>query len=172
MDHFLETLKSRFLDAQKRQIAAQLNLAKAQNEFNLANQELAGWQIAIAAEERKLAPPASQPLQPPHSPQPSPTTIVIRASATPSATTSTEVKSEINKTQAVHQLLRQHPAGITPRDLWKEASGHLTNRTYLYSILKRLKDRDEITIRRGKYYPKVAPTNHAQEGSSQTGVIQ
>jgi hypothetical protein len=59
---------------------------------------------------------------------------------------------EINKTEAVRVLLRQHPNGMTPAEMWKHLRPQMSNRVYLYSVLKRLKDRGDVRERRGKYY--------------------
>jgi hypothetical protein len=92
-------------------------------------------------------------------------TIHVAASDVPTNTTprpaiaaSAEVvvvqASEINKTDMVREILRQHPAGITPTEIWKEVKNQMSHRAYLYSILGRLKDRDEVLVRRKKYFPK------------------
>jgi hypothetical protein len=64
---------------------------------------------------------------------------------------------ELNKTEIVRELLRQHSAGMTPSDIWKQVKAQIPHRPYLYSILKRLKDKGDITDKRGKYFFKFAP---------------
>jgi len=60
--------------------------------------------------------------------------------------------SDQSMTQSVRMLLRDRPAGMTPAEIWDQLHSQLSNRVYLYSILKRLKDRGHIRGRRGKYY--------------------
>lgn len=59
---------------------------------------------------------------------------------------------EANKTDLVRDTLRQQAGGTTPKDLWRALQGQIKHRPYLYSILKRLKDKDEVAVRRGKYF--------------------
>lgn len=59
---------------------------------------------------------------------------------------------EVNKTELVSELLRQNPAGMTPSDIWAKMDKEIKNRAYLYSVLKRLKDRGVARERRGKYF--------------------
>lgn len=70
-----------------------------------------------------------------------------------------EESDPVNKTEIVRELLRSHTNGITPADLWKgfqiQAPG--TSRQYLYSVLKRLRDREYVCVRRGKYVLKTKP---------------
>jgi hypothetical protein len=52
---------------------------------------------------------------------------------------------------------------MSPADIWKEMEPQMKNRAYLYSVLKRLKDRGDARERRGKYFlnPKI------EEGDNQ-----
>jgi hypothetical protein len=77
-----------------------------------------------------------------------------------------EPSENINKTDAVRELLRSHPAGMTAVAIWEEVREDFKHRPYLYSVLKRLRDREEIIKRRGKYCLKLIPkTTEAQEQS-------
>lgn len=62
-----------------------------------------------------------------------------------------------NKTELVRELLRHHLGGMTPTEIWKELRGQFVHRAYLYSVLKRLRDKDEVTLRRNKYALKIKP---------------
>ena len=81
-----------------------------------------------------------------------------------------DVSEPISKTEAVRELLREHPAGLTSPDLWKgfQIKVPNTERAYLYSVLKRLRDKDEVMVRRGKYMLKIKPS----EIKGENGVIQ
>jgi hypothetical protein len=150
MNQFLETLKSRLSEAQKRFDAAQKALQKAQAEFQVAAQEQVIWQNTVQFETRKQQEKSGAPAGLP--------------AAVTIPTDQAEASSNANnRTEAVRQLLRQHPTGITPSDLWRKLDGQITHRPYLYSILKRLRDRDEANVRRGKYFLRVP-----QEGKDQT----
>ncbi|MGB8682318.1 MAG: hypothetical protein WCD12_05490 [Candidatus Binatus sp.] len=179
MDDFLTNLKIRAADAQKRFLEAQRKLQIAQTEFQAAAQEHTNYQGVIMAENRKINglavptpisvpqvrtvmvnPNARQvqfiPAHEPAPPSPAPET----ASA----------KSEINKTEMVRELLRQHSAGMTPDEVWRALRSQLDNHAYIYSVLKRLKERDEVRKSRGKYYFKHHP--QAEEGDSPNGTVQ
>jgi hypothetical protein len=150
MSEFLETLKSRWQDAQKRLQVAQANMQKAQAEFQAVAQETASWQNAIHVETRKEQQSAGTqgtPLQ-------------IEASAPPPfipAPSGMNEPNRITKTESVRQVLSRHPNGIEPAEMWKALHGQITNRAYMYSVLKRLKDKGEATERRGKYFVKINP---------------
>lgn len=139
MDHgqFLEILKSRFGDAKKVFDEKQQALQKAQVEFNQAAQELNSWQFAVAVEIKKQDAAVNSAI---HPPQPSVDVTSPSASG-----------NEVNKTDIVRQTLQQHPNGVTPAGLWNELRGRIEHRAYIYSTLKRLKDKGEVFERRGKY---------------------
>jgi hypothetical protein len=151
MDDFLTILKSRLQDAQKWMQEAQQKLAVAQNEFQRASQEYNSWNYAFAVETQRAAQaangtkPTTQPGMPRALPQ------------HPGATALIEAKPEAkNKTELVRTFLKQHPNGATPTDIWENLKSEM-DRAYIYSVLKRLKDKDEIQERRGKYYFKHRP---------------
>ena len=140
MDHF-EYLKSGFEEAQKRFQAAQQRLQVMQLEFNTIAQEFNAWQTLYRAEAAKRG----------EGQQPAPTPVnnhrVRFVISAPKSTGN-------NQTEAIRAVLRQRPAGITPEEIWKEVSDQMKNRTYLYSVLKRLKAKGDAVERRGKYFPK------------------
>lgn len=145
MSTFSDTLKSRLLDAEKRLQEAQQNMRKVQQEFQSASAEAASWKNAVQFEALKEKDAASVD-----------TPSQSAASAT-EAQSHGENANENNKTELVRQLLRQNPTGIAPAEIWKKLNGQITNRAYMYSVLKRLKDRGDATARRGKYFAKINP---------------
>jgi hypothetical protein len=154
MSEFLEKLKLRMVDAQKRHLLAQQRLQFAQAEFNAATRDYASWQNALRIETAKEQQEANKPQEvPPPPPAAAPHV------ETPQA-------GESNKTDAVRQIMHNHPAGISPSDIWKELKGQINYRPYMYSILKRLSDRNEIVKRRGKYFLKVDLHPEKDEGQA------
>jgi hypothetical protein len=149
MSEFLETLKTRMEDAQVRLRVAQQNLQVAQAEFQNVAQECQSWTILVNIETQRAQAMSGAQASAPQLPLPA---------IEPSRPVQSG-KSENNKTEAVRELLRQHPDGMTPSDLWKAVGSMMSHRPYLYSVLKRLKDKEEVTVRRGKYYLKVPPQN-------------
>jgi hypothetical protein len=152
MSQFLETLKLRLDEAQKRLQGAAAKFQVAQVEHQNAVQEFNSWQLAYQNELRREGNPPPLPVQenqkvniPARVPQSDP--------------------SEVNKTEIVRSLLKQNPGGITPTDLWAAVNARITHRPYLYSVLKRLNDKGEIFKKRGKYFPKMTPKT--EEGKSE-----
>ena len=152
MSQFLEELKVRSGDALKRLQAAQARTQAATAELQAVGQEYNSLQHLVNVETAKIQQGAGQPI-----------TVPARVQATTPALSQT---TETNKTEVIRELLRQHPTGMTPTDIWKEVKGQMAHRPYLYSILKRLKDKDEVTVRRGKYVAKMLPKS--EEGRGQT----
>jgi hypothetical protein len=169
MTDFMETLKTRQQDAHKRMAAAQQKLTVAQAEYQTAAQEFNSWNYALATEMRKAqqeAAAAQTAQQKPAIGPPAPTATEPTATASPVTNA-----PEINKTELVRDVLRRSPNGITPSDIWKQLKAQVGDHAYIYSVLKRLKDRDEITRRRGgKYYLKHHPQS-VEEGVTQNGVV-
>jgi len=146
MTQFLEELRTRMEQAHKRLQAAAVGLQQAQALHAAANQEFGSLQHLYQLEVRR-----SQGVATPASPALSTNAgqVVAVSVSTPSAERSD------NKTEIVRQLLQEHPNGMTPGELWKAVNGRIKHRAYLYSVLKRLFDRDDAFKRRGKYFPKV-----------------
>lgn len=160
MNEFLDTLRSRVTESQSRLNSAKKRLEAAQAEYELALQESTSWQNAVQAETTRTQPLASNFPIPSSPNEPSG---IIRASRT-------DVTAEHNKTEMVRILISQHPTGMTPTELWKELSGKFAHRAYLYSILKRLKDKEEVMERRGRYVSKVS--SKPVEGEEQQNLLQ
>jgi hypothetical protein len=159
--------------------AAQQRLTAAQGEFQTAMQEFNAFQTLVNIETRKeqgLPPititPNALPPHNPLTPQQQHALQIQRirqqqaaaaANAANGAVAPAPIpipqpvvvddnKSESNKTEAVRSILRQHPAGMLPAEIWKQLQSQVGNRLYIYSVLKRLKDRGDVRVKRGKYY--------------------
>jgi hypothetical protein len=146
MSEFLEILQRGMQEAQVKFQLAQQKLGVVQAEFQKAAQEFQAWQTLVnleTAKQQQGAVIVQQPSIPTNGNQPN--------------------FDGANKTAMVRELLRQHPAGMSPADIWKEMEPQMKNRAYLYSVLKRLKDRGDARERRGKYFlnPKI------EEGDNQ-----
>jgi hypothetical protein len=149
MGVFLDQLKTRMEEAHKRLQTSQQKASAAQAEYQAAGQEFNSLQLLVNLELARATKSSS--------------TAIMRQAAVSGA--------EINKTDLVRDLIIQHPAVITPPDIWKQVGSQLGRRQYLYSVLKRLKDRDEIVDRKGKYVAKAAvkPEGNAPH---QQGLVQ
>ena len=158
MNPTLEDLKARLAVAHKilaeatQQLqVAQQNQQKAASDFNVWNAA-----VAILTREEQAKQAAAHENQLPiglSAPTPEP----VQSSPTNSTQLQTSEAGSPNKTEIVRELLRQHPSGMTPSEIWKELGDQIGNRPYLYSVLKRLRDRDEVTLRRNKYAVKIKP---------------
>ena len=162
MSQFLETLKARMADAQQRLQVSQNTLVKAQAEHNAVMAEFSSWQNAVSVETRKEQGLTGLPPNPPVNPlanRPQ-THVVFRTQPmvqpVPDAASVAVPESasgvEVNKTDLIREVLRQHPNGMSPADVWKQVKQHQISRAYVYSVLKRLKDRKQASERRRKYY--------------------
>jgi hypothetical protein len=154
MNQFLEELKTRLADTTRRLQAAQQKSAIAQAELQAVTQEYNSLQHLAHVETARIQQSAGTPI-----------TVNVTSRIAESALPQT---SDTNKTETIRELLRQHPTGMTPTDIWKEVKGQMAHRPYLYSILKRLKDKDEVCVRRGKYIAKM--TAKPEESKGQTMV--
>lgn len=162
MSDFLETLKLRLSDAQRRHQEATQGLQMAQAHHQMLTQEIFGWQKAVEAETRREAQENALSAMKErlvaansavHHPAPASATISLTPATQISAVATVEQgKSEINKTDVVREQLRQHATGMTPGEIWLAIQDQIGNRDYLYSVLKRLKDTNQVVERRGKYF--------------------
>jgi hypothetical protein len=170
---FLETLKERLVDAQRRMQIATSTLQSAQAQHQAITQELTSWSKAVEVETRR-----EQSEMKVRAYDASLLSAASEASAStvtlPPATTGAPVPEppKINKTEVVRELLRQHATGMKPVEVWKATKDKIPQRAYVYAVLKRLKDSDEVTIRRGKYFARMAvkPEETKPEQSSTTTV--
>ncbi len=162
MPIILEELKIRLAAAQARHANAQARLQATQGEFNAATQNLNVWANAVnieAAEEAARASEAAKDQMPINLQMP--TSSVAEAAANEDSSTDEE---PINKTEFVRDLIRVSQ-GITSDAIWKAFHQAAPNgsKNYLYSVLKRLRDKDEISQRRGKYFLKAKPAIASSE---------
>jgi hypothetical protein len=156
MGQFLEECKSRLAEAQKRFQEAQQNMAMATQAFQVAQNEMGIWNGAVATEMRRLELEKQQKPSGVPSGVPPEKNLLEQSSSVPNA--------EVNKTDMIRDILRQHPAGMTPAELWKALNGQVA-RDYVYAVLKRLKDREEVAYKRKKYSLRAqaaAKTENAQ----------
>jgi hypothetical protein len=147
----LEELQARVQEAQKKLAETSQQLQQAQQAQAQAQQQFSIWSGALqtisreqivleaAAKANQLPLPGAKPVE-----------------ATVPPITSAEAESHgsaepVNKTEIILELVRQHPMGISASDIWRQAGNQLKHRPYLYNVLKRLRDREEITLRRNKY---------------------
>ena|SRR2546427_1344350 len=163
MSEFLENLKVRMLESQKRFLAKQAQLTAVQAEFQVVAQEFNAWQTLVNVEARKEQ--AAGTIQVSPTPGQVPNVAALSVSVSSSAAAPA---AEVNKTEIVRELLRQHSSGMTPSEVWKQVKGRIAHRPYLYSVLKRLKDKGDVTEKRGKYFFKFAPK--PEEGKDQNMV--
>jgi hypothetical protein len=163
VQEFVEICKERFTESQRRFQTAHQGLQKAQQEFAQAQLDQNNWQGVLASEMARLgrlqqAAQANQGTLP--------ITPSVPSTAEPvkqiSANTSTSV-ADVNKTEMVRELLNQHAEGMTPGEVWAVLKNYIP-RPYVYSILKRLKDADQVIYnkRRKRYSMRVAPKNEEE----------
>jgi hypothetical protein len=150
MSELLERLKAGLASAQKRQAEVLKQFQAVQAEYNAVTQEVTGYQKVLENETRieqqqaTLRDLARETVKQLDGIEPEPT-------------------PEVNKTQVIREALGQHP-GMTPADTWKAVRGQIRSRNYVYSVLKRLKDRKQIIERRGKYYLPATPKTEEESG--------
>lgn len=166
MSDFLETLKSRLAEAQARLQVAAHRLQAAQVEHQAAAQSYASLQNVVQAETaREQSAAQARPIQasaPARLQQATPPEV-----PTPQLVPTQEA-TEVTKTDHVRRLLAQHGEGMAANDIWKHLSAQIGNKSYLYSILKRLRDKGDVYQRRHKYFLKVA---QKEEGDTEHHVV-
>ncbi len=154
----LDEARSRLILVSQRHQAIGLELQQATNECNI-------WTAAVALEtreeEKRLARANENQIRmdlpdlaeaPKVPPGPEESHSEASTPATP-----------VNKTLRVREILRSHATGMTPSELWTVVRDEVSSRAYLYAILKRLRDNDEVSIRRGKYFIKAKPVQMNME---------
>jgi hypothetical protein len=151
MQNFLEDLQARVADAEKRVRDAGSALQIADKAYNAAVNELQVWRSALDAEDR-----AQQARQAVFAGMENLVSPAAQDSITESGNASIERTDLVqtgmtNKTELIRSLLRQNPAGLTPPQIWERVADQFKHRPYLYSVLKRLKDHNEVVTRRNKY---------------------
>jgi hypothetical protein len=164
MTNFFEELKIRHAEAQKRLQAAQQEAQAVQTRFQAIAQEFNSLQLLLNVEAAKEENKPSED-KTAQAAIPNANRVIIRTVGMVPQAASVQTALPLvaeNKTEMIRELLRQYPGGITPTELWKQVKTRMTHRAYLYSILKRLKDKGEVMIRRGKYIAKIMP-KHEEE---------
>jgi hypothetical protein len=176
MSDFLDNLKSGMQEAQQKFAVTQQKFVAIQAEHQAITQRLAiaqtdlhadtiefqAFQTLVSTQTRKEQVATGTPTTVievhPVSAAALPVNSRAVESATPQQSSTGESKTDGNKTQAVRDLLRQHPTGMTPSEIWGQLERKLSNRAYLYAVLKRLRDKGDAKERRGKYFltPKIA----------------
>lgn len=150
MESIIQELQKRIADAEKRVNDAGLTLQEADKAYHAAISEFHVWRSALDAETRSQN--SSQAVFAGMEELVSP---VLAAAAETGAANIEKADSVqtggINKTELIRTLLRQNPAGLTPPQIWEQVADQFKHRPYLYSVLKRLKDHDEVVTRRNKY---------------------
>jgi hypothetical protein len=161
MSEFLETLKERHADAQRRLQLSQARLQAFQNEHNVLVQEANGWAHALNAETRReqLEVQRRQSASPTLTPE-------ILPPATVKENTNNHVlmppPAGINKTQLIRNVLQQHPSGMKPVAVWLQVRDQV-DRAYVYSVLSRMKEKKQVKESKGKYFlPKPIEINEKE----------
>ncbi len=159
MAKILEEIQTRLAESQKQLAEATQVLAAAQQRHQAASHNFNVWNAAMQLEQReeqlRQAQATEKQLQLPTTPvKTEPMTASVAAASITTSMLSEHLadNSEApNKTEVVRNLLKQHPTGMSAVDIWKEVGAQFEHRPYLYSVLKRLRDRNEIVKRRNKY---------------------
>lgn len=149
----LDDARSRLALAQQKYQAAGIELQQVTNECNIWNSAVA---LETREEEKRLAKASENQIpmdlpgiaEAPKRENPPPEENHLEAAST---------AAPANKTQKVREILAEHATGITPSEIWIEVKDYVSSRAYLYAILKRLRDNDEVSIRRGRYLLKPKP---------------
>jgi hypothetical protein len=125
---------------------AEVTAAKAREDGLAA--DLEGYKMALQAEMKRnvvAASPATAEAE------------VVRVQDEASAQINLAVLSKddepVNKTNLVHNMIREHVDGLTPPDVYRAIKnlGIEIHRNYVYSILDRLQKQGKIKLRRDKY---------------------
>lgn len=140
MSETIDRLKIGLAEAQARHAEITKRHQAVTGEWQASNAEVTGYMKVLEVEARKELERAA----------------IAPQMQGPASRAEHEAERDSNKTQLIRDALALHP-GLTPAQLWGAVKTRITRRTYVYSVLKRLKDRKQIVERRGKYYLPVAP---------------
>lgn len=158
MSDYLERLKADLVEAQKRLTGAQQKMQSFQAEFQAAHADVQSFTRAVETVARREQQEEAEKLQARSGEPKSLDADVPLASGSADG-------HEVNKTDLIRDAIRLHP-GASPADLYDSVKDQVS-RTYLYSVLKRLKEHDEVMVRRKKYYFKtVSRIEEAKEKTS------
>lgn len=151
MSELIDRLREGLGEAQKRQAEVAKRLQSVQGEWASACAEVNGYVKVIELETRREMEKAAT------------ETPAENSSVAQSNESSENDGDTVNKTQVVRDALEAHP-GLTPAQLWGAVKTSIPKRTYVYSVLKRLKDRKQVIEKRGKYYlPPNQKTEEVQQ---------
>jgi cell pole-organizing protein PopZ len=161
MPTILEELKARVAAAQARHAAANQKFQATQAELQAAAGEFNIWNNALNIETREEAARAAEAAK-----DQIPITLeaAVEEALAPDPVSEQPIVLEdeepVNKTNLVRDLLRANPTGLTVATIWTEfhQQAPKASRNYLYSVLKRLRDKKQIEQKRGKYMLKAKPT--------------
>jgi hypothetical protein len=146
MSTYLESLQADLAEAQRRFQNVQQEAARINLEFQAAHQDLQALQRIVEKQTKKEQTPEQA-------------VVAGKGAAVPAPTLSQSMESssapDVKKTALIRDTLRQH-AGMTPGELFDVVKSHV-GRPYVYSVLKRLRDNEEVIVRRKKYYLKPTP---------------
>jgi hypothetical protein len=146
MSHLIDRLKDGLAEAQKRQLEVGKRFQVVQGEWAAVNAEVNGYLKVIELETRRELEQAA----------------VAPQIEGPSTEADQQAEQDSNKTQLIRDALAEHP-GLTPAQVWGAVKNQVGRRNYVYSVLKRLKDRKQVVEKRGKYYlptmPKIEEVN-------------
>jgi len=160
---FLDSMKEYVDKARQRAALAEDAYRTAASEFQAASNDLTIWSnaYALALKERERWQAEARetqtqlPMELPDAGE--------NARQPPSIPVEQPRTEEINKAAKVREILAAR-GGITPAELWMEVKDFNMTRPYLYSVLKRLRDNNEVAVRKnGKYMLKP----RAAEGKSE-----
>jgi hypothetical protein len=166
VENNLAESKKSFQEAQQKANVAQIAFQSAQNELNIWTG--AANAIKIRLERLRQQVEQEQPKEPSLD---KPTAgLLPSANDTLRSIAESSGSQDVNKTEMIRSVLRRHPAGITPAELWRELNGEVS-RDYVYAVLKRLKDRDQISYRRKKYSLRDV-TGHKTLGNNAPATLQ
>jgi len=162
----LQDTTQAFQMAQQAHATATATLQKTQQALATAQQQFHGWNTAVSTVAAEIAAQqeavrASQPELP--IPNSAPAVQPI-----PTASVPIEAAEPPNKTDMIRELLVHHPQGMAPTEIWSHVRDQFKHRAYLYNVLKRLTDREELCLRRGKYMIRIVP----QATKEETATIQ
>jgi hypothetical protein len=162
MSEFLDTLRERHVDAQRRLQASQTRLQTVQNEHNALIQEANGWAHAFAAESRREQFEAQRRQATSPTQAPTPEILPPAAKETNNSHALMAPPAAINKTQLIRNVLQQNPAGMKPVAVWIQVRDQI-DRPYVYSVLSRMKEKKQVIERKGKYFlPKPVEINEKE----------
>jgi hypothetical protein len=136
MAGLLEPLRSRVEQTRRELEEAKVVTARARAREEMLTAELAAYERALSAEERREGG-------------------VLQTQPPPTVPPHADDEGEINKTDFVEAYIaRQNGHGVTPPEAYRAflQAGINIHRNYVYSILSRLVAKGKVKERRGKYF--------------------